>query len=87
MTKFILCTYDYSDAGFEHFFKKLDLLHDFASAGRLAELTPLRASEVIGWLEDIIFTAEETIREIDARALPSHIFAETYARDAERPAA
>ncbi len=63
----IICLYDYTDAGFERLFKQLDLLHDLASEGRLVEATPLRASDVIGWLEDIIFTAEETIREIDAR--------------------
>jgi len=55
--KKIICMYDYSDEGFAHLFAKLDLLHDLASEGRLVEATPLRAVEVIGWLEDIIFTA------------------------------
>lgn len=85
--KTIICTYDYSDAGFEHIFAKLDLLHDLASEGRLIEATPLRASDVIGWLEDIIFTAEETIREIDAHTPAFHAFAETRAREAEQPVA
>ena len=87
MDKMVICTFDYNDAGFENTFKKLDLLHDLASEGRLAEATSLRASDVIGWLEDIIFTAEETIREIDARALTFHTFVDTRARDADRPSA
>ncbi len=74
--KRITVLYDFSDAGFEHIFAKLDLLHDLASEGRLIEATPLRGTEVIGWLEDIIFTAEETIREIDARTPAFHAFVE-----------
>ena len=72
----IICTYDYGVEGFEHLFNRLDLLHDLASEGRLVEATPLNASEVVGWLEDIIFTAEETIREIDARTPAFHAFVE-----------
>ena len=82
--KKIICMYDYSEAGFERIFAKLDLLHDLAGEGRLSEATPLRAAEIIGWLEDIIFTAEETIREIDARAPAFHAFAETRAQIADR---
>ncbi len=72
-TTYITCLYDYSDAGLERIFQMLDLLHDFASERRLVEATPLRASEMIGWLEDIIFTAEETIREIDAHTPEFHV--------------
>lgn len=86
MDKSIICIYDYSDAGLEQTFKKLDLLHDLASEGRLAEATSLRASDLIGWLEDIIFTAEETIREIDARTFAVHMVAAKHARDTDRPA-
>ena len=75
----IIGMYEFSDESFERIFAMLDLLHDFASEGRLVEATDLRASEVIGWLEDIIFTAEETIREIDARTLPVPRFDETIA--------
>jgi len=57
--------YDYSDEGFEAMFVQLDLLHDFASEGRLAAVTDLPADQVRGWLEDIIFTAQEIIREME----------------------
>ncbi|MBI4789416.1 MAG: hypothetical protein HY782_20495 [Chloroflexi bacterium] len=70
----IICTFDYGEEGFEHLLARLDLLHDLASEGRLVEATPLRASDVVGWLEDIIFTAEETIREIDAHTPAFHAF-------------
>ena len=72
--KTIVCMHDYSDAGLARIFAQLDLLHDLASEGRISEATSLRASDVIGWLEDIIFTAEETIREIDARAFTIQAF-------------
>ncbi len=85
--KRIICLFDYSDAGFERIFAKLDLLHDLASEGRLIEATPLRATEVIGWLEDIIFTAEETIREIDAHSVDFIAFAAPDVRDVDQPAA
>ncbi len=69
-------SYDFSDDAFADLFARFDRLHDVAGDGRLAQATPLRPSEVIGWLEDIIFTAEETIREIDAHSDPVHTFAE-----------
>lgn len=66
--KRIVCMRDYSQEGFERIHAKLDLLHDLASEGRLSEATSMHPWEVIGWLEDIIFTSEETVREIDAHA-------------------
>jgi hypothetical protein len=80
----IVCTYDYSAEGLEHIFAQLDLLHDLASEGRLSEATSLRASDVIGWLEDIVFTAEETVREIDAHTPALHAFVETQPRRVEQ---
>jgi hypothetical protein len=56
---------DYSDEGFEAIFVQLDLLHDFVSEGRLGSVTDLPADQVRGWLEEIIFTARETIREME----------------------
>jgi hypothetical protein len=56
---------DYSAEGMEELFLRLDLLHDFASAGRLADATPLSRAELRGWLEDIIYTARETLREME----------------------
>ena len=57
--------HDYSDEGFEAIFVQLDLLHDLVSAGRLATATDLPPDQVRGWLEEIIFTARETIYEMD----------------------
>lgn len=59
---------DYSEEGFEAIFAQLDLLHDFVSTGRLAAVTNLPPEQVRGWLEDIIFTAREIIREMDGQA-------------------
>jgi hypothetical protein len=60
--------HDYSDEGFEAIFVQLDLLHDLVSEGRLASVTDLPPEQVRGWLEEIIFTARETIREMDERS-------------------
>ena len=55
---------DYSAEGLEEIFLRLDLLHDYASAGRLDDATTLSRSELRGWLEELIFTARETLREM-----------------------
>jgi gluconate kinase len=54
----------FTDARFESIFSAIDRLHDAASNGKLAEVTNLSADEVIGWLQDITYTANETIREL-----------------------
>ncbi len=54
----------YTDARFESIFNAIDRLHDAASNGKLTEVTNLSADEVIGWLQDIAYTANETIREL-----------------------
>jgi gluconate kinase len=45
-------------------FQSLDELHTAASEGRLQHVTPLTDTELIGWLQELIYTAEETILEI-----------------------
>jgi hypothetical protein len=55
---------DYSAEGMEELFLRLDLLHDYASNGRLGEVTSLSQAELRGWLEELIFTARETLREM-----------------------
>lgn len=52
------------EAHFEALLQIMDALHDAAAAGQLGEVSPLSKRDVIGWLDDIIFTAEETIREL-----------------------
>jgi hypothetical protein len=56
---------DYSAEGMEELFLRLDVLHDYASAGRLDEVCPLRRAELQGWLEELIYTARETLREME----------------------
>ena len=56
---------DYSAEGMEEIFLRLDLLHDYVSAGRLREATPLSRAELQGWLEELIYTARETLREME----------------------
>jgi hypothetical protein len=56
----------FNDARFEAIFNAVDHLHDAASSGTLAEVTNLSADEVIGWLQDIVYTANETIHELEA---------------------
>ena len=55
---------DYSAEGMEELFLRLDLLHDYASAGRLRDVTTLSRDELRGWLEELIYTARETLREM-----------------------
>ena len=55
---------DYSAEGMEELFLRLDLLHDYASNGQLQDVTPLSRTELRGWLQDLIFTARETLREM-----------------------
>lgn len=56
---------DYSAEGMEELFVRLDLLHDYAAAGRLHDVTSLSLAELRGWLEDMMYTARETLREMD----------------------
>lgn len=54
----------YNDVWFEALFQLVDRLHDDASAGDLPTTVP--QDVMVGWLEDIIYTARETILEIQA---------------------
>lgn len=56
----------YSAEGMEELFLRLDTLHDYAAAGRLPEITSLSDAELQGWLEDLIYTARETLHELRA---------------------
>ncbi|HLY26528.1 MAG TPA: hypothetical protein VKQ72_09330 [Aggregatilineales bacterium] len=55
----------FTDVRFESIFNALDRLHDAASSGKLAEVTNLSSDEVMGWLRDIVYTANETMRELE----------------------
>ena len=54
----------FTDMRFESLFNAVDRLHDAASSGKLAEVTNLSTDEVIAWLRDIVYTANETINEL-----------------------
>ena len=56
---------DYSAEGMEELFLRLDLLHDYAAEGRLEDATALSRADLRGWLEDLIYTARETLREME----------------------
>jgi soluble cytochrome b562 len=55
---------DYSAEGMEELFVRLDLLHDYAAAGQLDEVTTLSRNDLQGWLEELIFTAREILHEM-----------------------
>jgi hypothetical protein len=57
---------DYGAEGFEELFVRLDLLHDYAAAGRIGDVTTLSPVELRGWLQELIFTARETLRELES---------------------
>ena len=58
----------YDAAWFEMVFLALDCLHDDVSAARLNSVSPLGPAEMVGWLEEIIYTAQEAITEIRAKS-------------------
>ncbi len=62
----------FTDIRFESIFNAVDRLHDAAASGKLAEVTNLSQDEVVGWLRDIIYTANETIRELEDPSSPSN---------------
>lgn len=57
----------YDEVWFEALFLVVDQLHDAASAGTLNTSTLLTPADMIGWLEDIIYTAQETITELQGQ--------------------
>ena len=55
----------HNDARLVGLFQSLDELHTAASEGHLPMVTPLTNAELVGWLQELIYTAEETIAEIN----------------------
>jgi hypothetical protein len=55
---------DYSRIGLERIYMYVDRLHDIASEGHLRELKNMPPAEVIELVDEVIYTLEETIREI-----------------------
>lgn len=57
-----------TDAGLAAVYEVFDDLHDAASEDQLQELTALDKRELLGWLRELVFTAQETITEIESRS-------------------
>ncbi len=60
----------YNDTRLAGLFQSLDELHSAASEGRLQNVTPLTNAELIGWLQELMYVAEETIAEIEEHEAP-----------------
>ncbi len=75
---------EFDNRGFERISVQLDRLHDLASEGHLTEATPLAPADVVEWLKEIIFTAQETVREIDAHTARLQKFTEDQANRVEQ---
>jgi hypothetical protein len=58
----------YTDARLNALFDVLDELHSAASAGSVNKLTSLSNHELKSWLKDFVYTALETIDEIDSHS-------------------
>ncbi|MCE7947781.1 MAG: hypothetical protein DYG88_10175 [Chloroflexi bacterium CFX4] len=58
----------FTEDRFASLFKTVDRLHDVVSEGKLEQVTNLSPEEVIGWLQDIAYTINETIRELQPSA-------------------
>jgi len=58
----------YNDARLANVGATLDELHTAASDGDLMALSPLSPVELVAWLRELIYTAQETIIEIEEHA-------------------
>lgn len=54
-----------NDARLAAAFEALDDLHDAATEGNLQTITSLSRRDLVGWLTDLVYTAQETIAEIE----------------------
>ena len=57
----------FDDEWFEAMFVALDRLHDAVSTCQPDAVSPIAPMEIVGWLQDIIYTAQEAIVEIQAK--------------------
>jgi hypothetical protein len=55
----------YNETRLDRLGAALDELHTAASEGVLPAVTPLNSAELVGWLRELIYMAEETIVEIE----------------------
>jgi hypothetical protein len=55
----------YTDARMAALLIALDELHNAASARKLPAITSLSKAELTGWLRELVYTAQETIAELE----------------------
>jgi hypothetical protein len=55
----------YNDSRLDNLLETLDELHTAASDGNLPDVTTVGKMELVGWLYELMYTAQETIREIE----------------------
>lgn len=60
----------------ESMLQTLDRLHDASVAGDLQTTCMMDAPALIGWLEDLIYTAQETIAELQDGMVENEVEAE-----------
>jgi succinylglutamate desuccinylase len=56
-----------SDARMAAFFELVDDLHTAVTDGELDQVTTLPQRELVGWLRELVYTAQETITELESR--------------------
>lgn len=54
----------YNEVRLADLLQAVDELHTAASDGQLRSVTPLTDAEIISWLNELTYTAQEAIREI-----------------------
>jgi len=72
----------HTDVMFAEMFEMLDELHTAASEGELHTMTSLNRRELVGWLRDLVYTAQETIAEIEQAG--AHPMPESFLRLVEK---
>ena len=55
----------YNDARLGNLLDTLDELHTAASEGNLQQITTVSDAELVGWLYEVMYTAQEIMSEID----------------------
>jgi hypothetical protein len=56
----------YNDGRLGTLLDMLDELHTAAAEGRLRQITTVSDAELMGWLYELIYTAQETMAEIES---------------------
>ncbi len=74
---------DYSRIGLERVYAYFDRLHDIASEGHVREVSNMPPAEILEYLNEVIFTLEETAREIREHARRIENFVESAVNDSE----